>query len=63
MGMFGAILVEDEKLEFALEVGEIVGMTCEGQTGLLKEFMGQLVAENLGRGTGGVGGNHVFNES
>ena len=63
MGMFGANPVEAEKLELALEVGEIVGMTCEGQTGQLKKVMGKLVAENHGRGIGGVGGNHVTNES
>ena len=63
MGMFGANPVESEKLELALEVGEIVGMTCEGQTGQLKEVMQKLVAENHGRGAGDVGGNHVINES
>ena len=63
MGMFGANPMEAKKLELALKVGEIVGMTCEGQTGQLNEVMGKLFAENRGRGTEGVGGNHVINES
>jgi hypothetical protein len=32
-GMSGENLVEDEMLNLALEDGEIMGMTCEGQTG------------------------------
>jgi hypothetical protein len=62
-GMSGVNLVEAEKLKLALEVGEIVGRTCEGQSGQLKEVIGKLVAENHGRGIGGERGSHVINES
>jgi hypothetical protein len=46
----GANPVVAEKLGNALVVGEVVGMTCDGQPGLLKEFLGSIVSENLGRG-------------
>jgi hypothetical protein len=39
----------------ALEVGEIVGMTCEGKPGHLRQVLGTLIAENLGSGIGGEG--------
>ena len=61
--MSRASSVEAEELKLALEVGEIVGLTCEGQVGQLKEVLGQLVAEKHGRGIGGEGGSHVINES
>jgi hypothetical protein len=41
-----------------IEVGEVAGLTSEGQPGLLKEFLGQIVVENHGRR-----GSHVINES
>jgi hypothetical protein len=62
-GMSGANPVVAEKLNHALEVGEVEGMTCEGQTDQLKEVLGKIVAENHGRGIGGERGSHVFNES
>jgi hypothetical protein len=61
--MAGVDSVVAEKLDRALVVGEVAGLTCEGQTGLLKEFMGQIVVENLGRSSGGERGSHVINES
>jgi hypothetical protein len=58
----GVISVGAEKLDNALVVSEVVGMTCDGQPGLLKEFMGSIVAENLSRGVGGERGSQVLNE-
>ena len=40
MGMSGASSVEAEELKLALEVGGIVGLTCEGQIGHLQEVLG-----------------------
>jgi hypothetical protein len=62
-GMSGANPVEAGKLNLALDVGEIVGMTCDGQPGQLKKVLGKIVAENHGRGIGGERGSHVINES
>jgi hypothetical protein len=61
--MAGVDSVVAEKQDRALIVGEVAGLTCEGQPGLLKEFMGQIVVENLGRSSGGERGSHVINES
>jgi hypothetical protein len=63
MGSSGTSLGEVEELELALEVGGIVGMTCDGQVGHLKEVLGQLVAEKHGRDIGGERDSHVINES
>jgi hypothetical protein len=63
MGLFGASSGEAEELKLALEVGGIVGMTCDGQVGHLKEVLGQLVAKKHGRGIGGERDSHVINES
>jgi hypothetical protein len=60
--MAGVDSVVAEKRDRALTVGEVAGLTCEGQPGLLKEFMGQIVVENLGRSSGGERGSHVINE-
>jgi hypothetical protein len=62
-GMSGANLVEREMLNLALEDGEIMGMTCKGQPGLLKEVLGKIIAEKHGRGIGGERGSYVINES
>jgi hypothetical protein len=62
-GMAGVNSVVAEKLDGALVVGEVMGMTCEGKTGLLKKFLGQIVVENLGRSAGDERGSHVLNES
>ncbi|KAE8125075.1 hypothetical protein FH972_019912 [Carpinus fangiana] len=48
----GANPVEVEMLNLAMEDGEIMGMTCEGNSGQLKEMLGQIIAENHGRGVG-----------
>jgi hypothetical protein len=61
-GKSGSNPVEDEELNFNLEVGGIMGLTCDGQVGQLKEVMGKLVAEKKGRGLGGERGCQVFNE-
>jgi hypothetical protein len=61
--MAGVDSVVAEKVDRALVVGEAAGMTCEGQPGLLKEFLGQIVVVNLGRSSGGERGSHVTNES
>jgi hypothetical protein len=61
--MAGVDSVVSEKLDRALVVGEAAGLTCEGQTGLLNEFLGQIVVGNLGRSSGGERGSHVINES
>jgi hypothetical protein len=58
-----ANLVGAEKLDNALVVGKVVGMTCDGQPGLLKEFLGQIVVNNHSRSAGGVRGSQVLNES
>jgi hypothetical protein len=58
----GYIPVEVGELKFTLEVGEIMGLTCDGQVGQLKEVMGKLVDEKQGRGMGGERGSQVFNE-
>jgi hypothetical protein len=58
----GYIPVEAGELKFTLEVGEIMGLTCDGQVGQLKEVMGKLVDEKQGRGMGGERGSQVFNE-
>jgi hypothetical protein len=63
LGSPGASSGEAEELKLALEVGGIVGMTCDGQVGHLKEVLGQLVAEKHGRDFGGARDNHVINES
>jgi hypothetical protein len=60
-GLSGTISVA-VKRDHALLVGNVVGMTCDGQPGLLKEFMGKIVAENHSRGTGGERGSHDLNE-
>jgi hypothetical protein len=57
-GMAGVNSVVAEKLDRAMAVGEVAGLTSEGQPGLLKEFLGQIVVENHGRR-----GSHVINES
>jgi hypothetical protein len=62
-GMAGVDSVVAEKLDRALAVGEVAGLTCEGQTGLLKEFLGQIVVDNHNRSAGGVRGSQVLNES
>jgi hypothetical protein len=61
--MAGVDLVVAERVDRALVVGEVAGMTSEGQPGLLKEFLGQIVVVNLGRSSGGERGSHVTNES
>jgi hypothetical protein len=61
--MAGVDSVVAEKVDRALVVGEVAGMTCEGQPGLLKEFLGQIVVVNLGRSSGDERGSHVTNES
>jgi hypothetical protein len=63
MGSFRASSEEAEELKLTLEVGGIVGMTCDGQVGHLKEVLGQLVAEKHERGIGGERDSHVINES
>jgi hypothetical protein len=50
------------KRDHALLVGEVVGMTSDGQPGLLKEFLGKIIVENHCRGTGGERGSHDLNE-
>jgi hypothetical protein len=63
MDMSGAISVEGEMLNLALKDGVIMGMTCEGKFGQLKEVLGSIIAENHGRGFGGERGSFVINES
>jgi hypothetical protein len=63
LGMFGANPVEGEMLNLALKDGEIMGLTCEGKIGQLKEVLGSIIAENHGRGFGGERGSFVINES
>jgi hypothetical protein len=58
----GASQMENEELHFTLDVGEIMGMTCDGKVGKLKEVMGKLVAEKQGRGLEVERGSQVFNE-
>jgi hypothetical protein len=63
LGLAGVDSVVAEKLDRALAVGEVAGLTCEGQPGLLKEFLGQIVVDNHSRSAGGVRGSQVLNES
>jgi hypothetical protein len=58
----GANQMENEELHFTLGAGEIMGMTCDGKVGQLKEVMGKLVAEKQGRGLEVERGSQVFNE-
>jgi hypothetical protein len=60
-GLSGTTLVA-VKRDHALLVGEVVGMTSDGQPGLLKEFLGKIIVENHCRGTGGERGSHDLNE-
>jgi hypothetical protein len=62
-GRSGTDPVEGEMLNLALEDGEIMGMTSDGQPGQLKEILGKIIAGDLGRGIGGERGNFVINES
>jgi hypothetical protein len=62
-GMAGVDSVVAEKLDRALVVGEAAGLTCDGQPGLLNEFLGQIVVVNHSRCAGGVRGSQVLNES
>ena len=63
MGMSRASSPEAEELKLAMEVGVIVGLSCEGQIGKLEEVLGQLVAEKPAKGIGGETGSHDLNES
>jgi hypothetical protein len=63
LGSAGADSVVAEKLDRALDVGEVAGLTSDGQPGLLKEFLGQIVVNNHSRSAGGVRGSQVLNES
>jgi hypothetical protein len=58
----GVSQMENEELHFTLDVGEIMGMTCDGNVGQLKEVMGKLVAEKQGRGLEVERGSQVINE-
>jgi hypothetical protein len=58
----GVNSVGAEKLDNALVISKAVGMTCDGQPGLLKEFLGSIVAKNLSRGFGGERDSQVLNE-
>jgi hypothetical protein len=62
-GMAEVDLVVAEKRDRALVVGEAAGLTCDGQPGLLNEFLGQIVVVNLSRSAGGMRGSQVLNES
>jgi hypothetical protein len=62
-GMAGVDSVVAEKRDRALVVGEAAGLTCDGQPGLLNEFLGQIVVVNLSRCAGGMRGSQVLNES
>jgi hypothetical protein len=62
LGELPPVLIEEraaspivERMDLAEEVGDIIGLTCDGQEGLKRECYKQIIVDNMGRGEDSLG--------
>jgi hypothetical protein len=62
LGELPTVLIEEraaspivERMDLAEEVGDIIGLTCDGQEGLKRECYKQIIVDNMGRGEDSLG--------